>query len=221
MKKTLIITKITKQKQNSKRYNIHVNDQYAFSVHEDVLIAKRLIKGKEITNEDIETILKEEEENKIWQKAIKYLSFRPRTRKELEKYLIAQDYEQEMIQNVILKLQAKKWLDDRRYAEEFVEEQIRLKPKGKKLIAQEMKRKGISSTYIQESLSKINSETEYQMALELAKKKALQNRKEDWVTIQRKVGGYLRRKGFSYEIIWQILHDLKKDLSIDSDPDGA
>ncbi|TCS83023.1 RecX family transcriptional regulator [Tepidibacillus fermentans] len=209
------ITKITQQKQNPKRYNIFLNDHYAFSVHEDVLVARRLIKGKEINDQEVLTILKEEEQNKIWQKAIKYLSFRPRTTKEIEEYLINNDYDQELVQNVIVKLQAEKWLDDRRYAEVYTEQRIRIKPRGKRLIAQEMKRKGIASKYIEESLSKIDNDTEFQMALELTKKKVHQYGEGDWLTFQRKLGGFLQRKGFSYEVVRRILRHVKEHFSND------
>lgn len=43
-----VITKITRQKRNEERYNIFLNDEYAFSVDESVLVKYRLTKGMTI-----------------------------------------------------------------------------------------------------------------------------------------------------------------------------
>ncbi|MGV3466194.1 MAG: recombination regulator RecX, partial [Heyndrickxia sp.] len=44
-----IITKITVQKNLSDRYNIYLDEEYAFSVDEDVLTRFQLRKGKELS----------------------------------------------------------------------------------------------------------------------------------------------------------------------------
>jgi len=209
------ITKITLQKQNQKRYNIFLNEQYAFSVHEDVLIGRRLLKGKKIEDEEIVSILKEDEKTKIWQRSIKYLSYRPRTTKEVTDYLLQLEYEPELIYEVIEKLQNEKWLDDRRYAEEFTIQRVNLKPRGKMLIAQELKQKGISYDLIDASLELLDSDKEYQMAFQLASKKFKQYKNNDWIKVQTKVGGFLQRKGFSYDLVARVLRQLKESGSIE------
>ncbi len=190
------ITKITRQRQNQKRYNIFLNDHYAFSVHEDILISRRLLKGKEIEEDEMVSILKEDEQTKIWQRAIKYLSFRPRTKKEVQDHLLRLGYEPELIHKVIDKLQIEKWLDDQRYAEEFTAQRINLKPRGKRLIAQEMKQRGISAKDIEKSLEMIDNESEYQMAYKLASKKIQQYNDKDWIKVQGKLGGFSKERDF-------------------------
>ena len=208
---TKTITQITKQKQNPKRYNIYLNDEYSFSVHEDVLVSNRLLKGKEIDEITIKNVLEEEEKNKIWQRALKYISYRPRTAKEVREHLLHQDYEPEIINIVMDKLQQQDWINDSRYAQEFTKQRIKLKPRGKKQIAQELKLKGIPIEEIELSLKSIDYNTEYQMAIILASKKYHQLKDKDWQTIQRKIGSYLQRKGFSFDVIHDVFHQLKED----------
>ena len=98
------ITKIEQQKRNKKRYNIYIDDEYAFAVHEDVLIANRLLKDKEIDRENLNRLLQEEEKNKVWQKALHYISYKPRTESEIKRHLMNRGYEPEIISDIIKKL---------------------------------------------------------------------------------------------------------------------
>ena len=52
----LIITKVEKQKRGKHRYNIYLNEEYAFSVHEDILIKHRLNKGESLHPQEIERL---------------------------------------------------------------------------------------------------------------------------------------------------------------------
>ncbi|KXG43459.1 RecX family transcriptional regulator [Tepidibacillus infernus] len=209
MSKLKMITKVEQQKNNAKRFNIYLDEHYAFSVHEDILISFRLLKGKEIDEELFIKILEEEEKNKIRQKALKYLSYRHRTEKQVKQHLLEQGYEFELVLHVIRQLEEQEWINDKQYANQFVEQRIRLKPRGKKLIALELKSKGLNDEDIEESLNQIDDEKEYQLALQLAKKKVHQYLHLEWHQVQKKLAFFLQRKGFSYPIINQVLQELK------------
>src|SRR5690625_147307 len=79
----LIITKISRQKKNTSRYNIFIANEYAFSVSEDVLVRYRLYKGMELTRELMKEIKASESWNKVYSDALFYLNYRMRTEKEM------------------------------------------------------------------------------------------------------------------------------------------
>jgi len=205
------ITKIEQQKKNKKRYNIYINHQYAFSVHEDLLVSQRLLKGKELDEEQIKELLFEEEENKAWQKALRYLNVKPRTEAEIKKYLQHSGFEEETISLIVPKLKERQFLNDQKYAEIYVEDRLKFKPRGKRLLEHELKRKGIKEQDIQKSIEDLDETKEYELAVQLIKKRLNQYLGLDWSTLQRRLGGYLMRKGFTYEVIYKVLEWYKRE----------
>lgn len=211
----LIITKIEKQKKGN-RYNIYLNDLYAFSVHEDILVSHRLLKNNDLSELNIKEVLEKDEENKAWNKSLRYLSYRNRTEDEIRKYLIKQSYENKTINIVIKRLKEQKYLNDKLYASSFIQQRITLNPKGKKMIAYELFVKGISKEVVFDALSDIDEETEYNMALRLLEKKVKEYKSVEWNTLQDKLGSYLQRKGFPYGIIIKALQETRNKLNSDS-----
>lgn len=84
------ITKITRQKNNDERYNIFLDEEYAFAVDEAVLIQFELKKGKVLDEFDIGDITYEEEIRKAFNKALQFLSFQMRSEHEVKEKLLAQ-----------------------------------------------------------------------------------------------------------------------------------
>lgn len=93
------------------------------------------------------------------------------------------------------------------FAETYTEEKIRLKKLGSYRIKHELYNKGISQEIIDETIEKY-CHNEYERALELAKKKITSYKNDDKNAIYRKLGGYLQRRGYSYDCISSILREL-------------
>jgi len=206
------ITKIEQQKSNPKRFNIYLDDVYHFATHEDILVSYRLSKGKEVDSLQLEQILRAEEINKIKQRCFKYISFKSRTKKEAQQYLLRQGFEKEAIDQVLRQLINEKWIDDTTFAKKFVEQRLKLKPRGKKLLVLEMQQKGINDEDIQASISQIDDTKEVELASQIVEKRITKYQGEDWKTIQRKLGGYLSRKGFSFTTITSVINHYKDRL---------
>ena len=85
----MVITKIEAQKKKG-RYNIYLNDAFAFGVDEATVVKYALFKGTELTKEQIEEIKHDDCIQQAYQKALHFLNFKLRSTKEvyekLEKY---------------------------------------------------------------------------------------------------------------------------------------
>ena len=110
-----IITKISTQKRKG-RYNIFIDNEYAFSVSERTLAEKRLLKGTELSLEDIEKIKKAEADSHALQLAMSYLSYQPRSVYEVLTYLNKQGISPEASQSAIENLIGLNYLDDNNFA---------------------------------------------------------------------------------------------------------
>ena len=89
-----------------------------------------------------------------------YCSSAERCVQDVEKKLQKADLSQEDNQQILHRLQQEKFVDDRRYAFAFVNDKIRFNQWGRIKIAYELKKKAISSAYIDEALASID-EDEY------------------------------------------------------------
>ncbi|MFD1739685.1 recombination regulator RecX [Bacillus salitolerans] len=200
-----IITKILTQQKNKERYNIYIDDgtgeKYAFSVHQDVLIAEQLQKGKEIDEFDIEEIAFMDDVTKAFQKAIVFLSYRMRSTKEIMQHLKEKEIDEPVIQETIQKLKHHQYIDDQGFAEAYAVTNARVSLKGPIVLRDELIQKGISSEVIEHALSKIPYEDQIRYASKVAEKSYNKSTKLSEKMQKQKVTEALVRKGYGKEII--------------------
>lgn len=212
MSEKLVVTKIEKQ-QNRRLYDIYLNEEYAITLNENVLISNSLYRGKEMSQDILNDIIINEYQEKAWSKSLKYLSYRDRSENEIIKYLNKLKYPEEVIEIVIKKLKEKGYLNDIKYAINFVNQRITSKPMSKQLLAYELKNKGISSINITHALKEFDEEFEYNMAIMLADKKIDDFELLDWNNTYKKLGNYLQKRGFSYSLILKVLDKYKSNFN--------
>lgn len=199
------IDRVERQKKNSKRMNIYVNGEFAFAVHEDIMVKYRLLKGRTIQSEDLKDILCAEEFHRAEQAGLKYLGYRPRTEKEMRAHLRQKDVPVDTIETLIEQFKEKQYLNDERYARAWVEERMRLKPRGLLKMKQELMQKGVEEWIIDSALAQIDPNDEMQAALKDAEKKWSRMKKEPGYKMKAKLGQHLQSKGYTMDVIRNIL----------------
>jgi regulatory protein len=90
-------------------------------------------------------------------------------------------------------------IDDQAFARSWVENRVSFHPRSKRQIAYELRHKGIADEIITSVLS--NTADENQLAYRIGMKYASRLKDADWEIYRKKLGSYLMRKGFSYEIV--------------------
>lgn len=212
-----IITKITTQKNQADRFNIYIDEQFAFGVDEEVLIRFQLGKGKELTEFDITQIQYEDEIRKALNTAIHFLSFRMRSEREIIDHLKKKEWDQPVIQAVLLKLQELNYTDDLAFAIAYVRTQINGGKKGPTTVKQELKQKGINDRYIEEALNEYGEEQQVIHAIQLGNKVVKQNSKLSERFLKQKIEQFLLTKGFTYSIITIALEEIEYEKEVDDE----
>lgn len=141
--------------------------------------------------------------DKFYTKALKFLSFRPRSEKEISDYLIKKKADINLVNSIIEKLKIQKFLNDLEFAKWWIEQRTEFKPKGLRLIELELKQKGISKDLIDELRIK-NYELwkdDLTKAKELLEKYRKRFEGLDRQKIYQRAGGFLGRRGFDWETI--------------------
>jgi regulatory protein len=208
----VIISAIVGQKH--KRYEIQVDGEPVLFVHEDVLVKYGLHKGMEIESTELIEISEAQERHYVTQAFLRYISYRPRTVKETEHHLLEKGFDERLIQSVLQSMKQQGYLDDRQYAANWIRERQTGKKLGINRLKQELKRKGISSTYIDEAINEENIIEERQLVTEVAERRYSRLCQEDWQTVERRLGSYLLRRGFPSYLVHQALQHIrnKRDL---------
>lgn len=207
------ITKITRQKNNDQRYNIFINEEYAFAVDEAVLIQFELKKGKVLDEFDMGEIAYEEEIRKAFNKALGFLSFQMRSEHEVKEKLKKLEFGEAVILEAIQKLYQYGFLNDEAYSKALLETKKKTQKKGPRAIAQDMQKKGIDKALQQQVLTQYSEEQQVDIALALAEKLVRSETKKTPTQVKQKIQDLLLRKGYSFAIITTVLDNitLKRD----------
>jgi regulatory protein len=144
---------------------------------------------------------------KFYKAAIRFLSFRPRSEKELRDYLTKKKCDDLTSKRIIESLKRDKFINDQEFVRWWVEQRTILKPKASRVIKFELKQKGINKELIDSFFeSEESSSSDLTKALNLAEKKMVRLGKlEDKRKIYEKLGRFLASKGFDWDTIKEVI----------------
>lgn len=207
------VTKISQQKRTAHRFNIFINDEYAFSVSEDVYINFQLYKGKELTDEEIERIQQADDVQRAYAVAINYLSYRMRTEAEIRTHLREKELAPDVIDRAIARLYDEQLLDDFIFAETFVRDRMNRSTKGPNVIRQELSQKGVDRTLIDDALQVYTKEKQFDKAFELGQKEAKKTSRRPLQRRKDQMRARLLRRGFTKDVVFPVVDQI--DFPVD------
>jgi len=144
--------------------------------------------------------------------AYRFLSYRPRSKKEVERKLKEKKISGENIVSIISLLEKNHYLNDREFTLNWVKYRMENRPLGRRSLEYELREKGVDSEIIKDSLDEVYTGEfdEYEVAVRLAEKKisSLNKRKIEDNVIKRRLFSYLQRKGFSYDTIERVIENI-------------
>ncbi|MEI6217101.1 MAG: regulatory protein RecX [Actinomycetes bacterium] len=140
--------------------------------------------------------------------ALNALAPRARSRSELHDHLIKRGFDEATSAAVLDNLELQGLLNDLEFARAWSESRQRQKKLSKRTIAQELRTKGVAADIIEDVISEIDLDVEYQMAFDLAERKYRSCSHLDSEVIYRRVHSVLARKGFDHSLTNRILREL-------------
>lgn len=208
-----IITKISTQKRHATRYNIFLEEKFAFSIDEDVLIRFQLKKGKHVTDVEIIQIQRADEIRKAFNTALRFLSFRMRSEKEIRDHLNKNEWDDSVIDAVLHELRKQQLTDDLEFAKAYVRTCMNMGKKGPAVIKKELMEKGVNEPVLETALKEYSKEQQIMDATVLGKKFAKQNKKLSERMLKQKVEYTLSARGFPFNVI----HEAMSGIEIEKD----
>jgi regulatory protein len=196
------ITAITNQKRNAERVNIFLDGRYAFSM--TLTAAANLTVGQTLTEQQQANLEREAELSKAVEKAVRFVSYRPRSETELRQHLRRKQLDDALIEEVIARLRRYNYLNDDEFAAYWVEQRESFKPRSPMALRQELRQKGVDSETIDRAVDDID---ELDAARRAAEKRLNQLARLPYDQFRAKLGGYLQRRGFSYSVIREVIQE--------------
>ncbi|MGT2716034.1 recombination regulator RecX [Streptococcus respiraculi] len=199
--------KITKLEKKKRLYLLELDSSDQLYITEDTIVRFMLSKEKEITPEELIEIKTFAQLSYGKNLALYHLSFKQRTRKEIQLYLEKYEIEPAIIPHILTQLEADNWINDQKYVETFLYQNQLSGDKGPQVLKQKLSQKGIPISLIEEELQKIDfSPIAERVAQKLAKTHA---HKLPHRALHDKLLQSLLNKGFSYSQAQTAVHNLE------------
>lgn len=208
-----VITKISVVKNDPHRFQMFLSDgdheETSINISEESIINFQLHKGKELTELDLEEIIYFEEINQAMKRAIKFLSYRIRTEKEVRDDLEKKGFTDPIIQETISRLKSKNYINDKQFAESFVKTQMNTQDKGPEYIKIALKEKGIHLSLIDAALSLYSPEMQLEKAKKLCQKWLEKKSNKSLQQLKTSLQTMLLQKGFDRSIIQEAIDSIE------------
>jgi regulatory protein len=180
------------------RSNVFLDGKFAFSLDNEVIVKESLKVGRELSLQEVNALTGADLFQRCLNAAFHFLSFRPRSESEIRERLERQGYEAETIDKVVSQLKRLSLVDDTAFATFWKENRNSFRPRSQRMVKLELRRKGLETEVIDEAIEGIDDkENAYRAALVKARTLPA----VDFQVFQRRLGGYLQRRGFNYAVI--------------------
>ncbi len=213
------ITDISVQAKNADRVNVSVDGTYKFSLDIFQLSQLGVKIGNEYTEEELAELEAESQFGKLYSRALEYTLLRPHSAREIRDYLwkktVSKRYKSrsgevkvkdgvsnEVAERVFERLQAKGYIDDRKFTQFWVDHRNQRKGTSVRKLVLELRKKGVEQDIINETLESSSRNDGDEILKIIAKKR---QKYDDEKLIQ-----YLARQGFRYDDIKSALANLDR-----------
>ena len=178
--------------------DIVVNDEVWMTVHRETVLEAGVRKGDPATEDLRQRLTVADAERQAYQAALSLLSYRARSEQELRQRLQRKGIAADAIQTAIDRLHRSGLIDDAHFASAWVESRgSGSSGHGSPLLAAELRSRGIDADSITAALE---STDDHALALAAARARLSRLRGLDYAGFRRRLGGFLQRRGFGYDV---------------------
>lgn len=206
------ITDLEPQVNNAERVNVYVDGRFLLGVNAVIVLRMGLRVGQELLPEQLEQLRSEEAEQQAVDRALNYLSFRPRSREEVRRYLQRKETPPYVIDAALERLDSLNFVNDRAFVEFWVENRDKFNPRGARALKNELRLKGVERDIVDELVDQDGDE---ELALRAARKKAASLAHTpgmDYATFRNRLGAFLQRRGFGYDVVTHTVKALWNEM---------
>lgn len=211
-----IITAIEPQERDPERVSVFLDGAFAFGLKRLLALEHGLAVGDELTAEQVVALRSLDEQAKAVDAALRLLARRPRSEREIRDRLRRKGYPSVTIDAVVARLLDRRYLDDEAFARYWVEHRERNRPRGRRLLEQELRQKGVAREVIQRTIDETELD-EAMTAVQLGRAKLTAYAGLEAAVARRRLGAYLTRRGYGHDVVRSALDQLLGASADDGD----
>lgn len=227
---------------NSDKVHIFIDGKHALAVSLDIVAGERLATGQSCPPERLERLHQLQEQHSVYEAALNFLSYRPRSAREVEMRLRKKGHTPEQIEFAIAKLRRQGFVDDREFSRFWINNRQSFSPRGPRLLRSELRQKGVPADIVDEMMAQYQEDqaeraeqsaevaaehgieddeptpgSDEATALALARKRVRLLSGLDPLTKKRRLVAFLARRGYGFDTIGPVL---QRVLNVDEDELG-
>jgi regulatory protein len=213
----MIITAVERLPRRRARVRVYVDGEPALELAKEIATKRALRPGLEVTQSQIDALLAEDARRSATTTVASMLARRPRSEQEVRRRLRQRKTPPELIDETIEKFREMKLIDDPEFARSWAESRDRTSPRGRRLIAAELRALGVDVDAAREASGDIDEED---AAYRYASRRVRALASLDYGTFRARLGGQLQRRGFAWSIIAATVDRCWRDLGNEEGAEG-
>lgn len=205
-----LITDIRPQKKRQDRVNIFIDGAYALALDRLSAHDARLEIGQEVSEAQISDLLDRAGLDSALSVALRYLTARPRSERELRTRLRQRNIGDAVIDRTVDQLKTRGLLDDFTFAQYWVDQRVTFRPRSRRMLEMELRQKGVEASSIEDATLDMDDEAE---AYRAAQRRARSLPTDNFDTFFKKLVDHLGRRGFGYGTASKTARGLWSELA--------
>ena len=209
--------KILKYKKIKNKYKVYFDNDSSIDLYENTILNNNLLLKKDISESDLDKIKKDNEKEEIYERSLKYINIKMRSKEEIKKYLSKYKYNNSSIEYVIKKLENSKIINDELYIKAYIYDKINLSNDGPNKIKYYLLSEKMDENLINNYIDEIDEEVVKNKLNRLIDKKIKSIKNCSGNVLKQKITMYFINLGYSKEMIEEVLSN--KD--VDNNEEGV
>lgn len=207
------ITKIENQKKRPARKNIYADGKFVAGVSAETLLKLALRTGDDIGPEQLKAIQAAETIQSARNTALRFLSTRPRTEREMRSKLRDKEFSDEEISRVIQDLRQTGLLNDREFTRMYIRNARALRPAGAPVLRRKLALLGVDRALVDEIIAEELTTTDqaqsaHDLAAHFVARAKATRKSEPPEKLRARLTGFLGRRGFRWETVRDVMNDV-------------
>lgn len=192
------VTVIETQTDRKGRVKVFLDSGSAFILNLPIAVEAGLHKGQTLSLPEVKRLKRTDKVHRSLNSALKYMGPRPRSEMEIRSRLSHHGFDRGTIQQVLAKLNKQGLVDDAAFAQFWRANRESFRPLSRRLLELELRQKGVDSETIAAATADVDDELG---AYRAAHKKTRSLSGLDYPNFRKRLGDFLKRRGFDYELI--------------------
>ena len=197
----MIVTAVERQRRR-RRVNVFVDGRFALAMAAELAAERGVRPGRAVTEDELSALAEAEARRGALESALRLLSYRPRSERELRDRLVRKGFGRAAIDETLGRLRGLGYLDDAAFARFWTETRQLSRPRSRRLLASELRRRGVAQSTAEEATADISDE---EVAYQAASRRLRALRGLEYHRFRERLGRFLTSRGFSYDVARHII----------------